>query len=272
MGLEQAEVLPEAFRVSMIFHIPHASQKIPPDQRSKITISADQIQQELVKLTDWFTVELFGCHAGSWDAVIGFPVSRLVVDPERFIDDAQEPMAKVGMGVVYTRTSGGEALRLPPTAEERGLLLDTYYWPHHNRLSSAVNEELKRDGNALILDCHSFPSKPLPYEFDQTPDRPDICIGTDEYHTPRWLQAALEGQCRSEGLTYALNRPFSGSIVPLEHYQTTPNALSIMIEVNRRLYIHEKTGEKSASFDNCRQLVGRMVAVLRAVAADRLRL
>jgi N-formylglutamate amidohydrolase len=135
-----------------------------------------------------------------------------------------------------------------------------------------VEAEIKRDGIAFILGCHSFQSEPLPYEHDQNLDRPDVCIGTDDYHTPPWLLAALEGQCRSEGLTYALNRPFSGSMVPLKHYQTTSHALSVMIEVNRRLCIDEKTGEKSASFDNCRQLVGRMVAALRATAADRLQL
>jgi N-formylglutamate deformylase len=256
----------------MIFHIPHASTHIPAYLRKNIILSDEQLVQELLKMTDWFTDELFGCHAGAGDSAIVFPVSRLVVDPERFLDDAQEHMAKLGMGVIYTKASAGQALREQPTAEERNLLIDNYYRPHHKRLSEAVDAGLKNDGKAMILDCHSFPSKRLPYELDQNPDRPDICIGTDDYHTPRWLLAALEGKCRSEGLTYALNRPFSGSIVPLEHYQITPNVLSIMIEVNRRFYINEKTGEKSPSFDNCSQLLGRMVAVLRAAAADHLRL
>ncbi len=254
----------------MIFHIPHASTAIPPAIRAGIVLSDEQLAEEILKITDWFTDDLFGSHVKAGDTALVCPVSRLVVDPERFIDDAQEPMAKVGMGVVYTRASGGETLRLPPTAEERGLLLGTYYRPPHERLSHAVDEELKINGKAVILDCHSFPSEPLPYEHDPNPDRPDVCIGTDDYHTPPWLPAALEGQCQFEGLTYALNRPFSGSIVPLEHYQTNPNVLSIMIEVNRRLYINEKTCEKSASFDNCRKIVGRMVTVLRAAAADRL--
>jgi N-formylglutamate amidohydrolase len=199
-------------------------------------------------------------------------VSRLVVDPERFLNDVQEPMAKLGMGVIYTKASAGQALREQPTAEERNLLIDNYYRPHHKRLSEAVDSALKKDGNAMIIDCHSFPSKPLPFEFHQNPDRPDICIGTDDSHTPQWMQEALEGQCQYEGLNYALNRPFAGSIVPIEHYRENPNVLSIMIEVNRRLYINEKTGEKSAAFDNCRQLVGRMVAVLRVAAADRLQM
>lgn len=54
-------------------------------------------------------------------------VSRLVVDPERFTDDAQEPMAAVGQGAVYTRTSDGSALR-ELLDGERDALLGTYPW------------------------------------------------------------------------------------------------------------------------------------------------
>jgi N-formylglutamate deformylase len=95
----------------MIFHIPHSSPHIPPEQGPKIILPAEQLAKELVKITDWFTDELFGCHLEREDSVVTFGVSRLVVDPERFFDNHQEPMAKVGMGVVYTKTSSGARLR-----------------------------------------------------------------------------------------------------------------------------------------------------------------
>jgi N-formylglutamate deformylase len=232
-------------------------------------LSDGQLADEILKLTDWFTDELFGCKTKEGDTVIVFPVSRLVVDPERFLDDKEEPMAKVGMGVVYTKSSTGSALRGKLTTEEHKLLIDTYYFPHHKRLSDAVDEELRRTGRAVIVDCHSFPSKPLPYEHDQNPERPDICIGADEFHTPEWILQAVESCCHTEGLSFAVNRPFAGSIVPLEHFRTNNNVLTIMIEINRKQYMNEKTGERSHSFDSCRQRVERMIAVIRKVDADR---
>jgi N-formylglutamate amidohydrolase len=154
------------------------------------------------------------------------------------------------------------ALRLPPAEEERKVLLDNYYRPHHQRLADAVDAELKPEGRAVVLDCHRFPSKPLPYEPDQNPERPDICIGTDDYHTPGALLDAVKDRCRAEGFSFAVNRPFAGCIVPMAHYRKNRNVCSIMFEVNRWLYLDEKTGKKSGSFENCRSSVGRLVGAI----------
>jgi N-formylglutamate deformylase len=248
----------------VIFHIPHASTSIPPDVRTGIVLSDEQLAEETMKITDRHTDDLFGSHAQRDDIVLVYPVSRLVVDPERFADDAQEPMTAVGMGVVYTRTSGGIELRQEPSLQERGQLLDTFYHPHHRRFAAAVDMELSRRERAIILDCHSFPARPLPYERDQNPDRPDICIGTDAYHTPAWLTRGVEKCCRAEGVSYDLNRPFAGAIVPLGYYCKNSNVCSIMVEVNRRLYMDEARGTKSESYGACRLLVGRLVTAARA--------
>ena len=45
------------------------------------------------------------------------------------------------------------------------------------------------------------------------------------------------------------NRPYAGSIVPADSYGRDPRVCSVMIEVNRALYINETSGEQSAEFD-----------------------
>ena len=247
----------------MIFHIPHASTSIPSSVRSRFTLSDDLLSQEILKMTDWFTDELFGSYSGEGDAVIVHDVSRMVVDPERFLEDSREPMAAFGMGVIYTHTSDGRELRLEPTTQERQELLESYYHPHHRRLREAVDAELKRRGQALILDCHSFPSKPLPYEIDKDRNRPDICIGTDSYHTPEWLVRPVEELCRAERITCLRNRPFAGAIVPLAYFEKDERVRSIMIEINRRLYMNEADGTKSEGYEECGLLAGRIISALR---------
>ena len=249
----------------MIFHIPHALIHIPPGVFPKIALSKEQLTAELLKITDWFTDDLFGGHAESEDPVIVYPVSRLVVDPERFVDDDREAMAGVGMGVIYTKTSDGSALRAHPTSAERESLLANFYYPHHQRLSGAVELDLKRCGKAMIVDCHSFPSHPLPYEQCQKSDRPDICIGTDDFHTPDQLVRAVEDQCRAASWSFELNQPFSCTIVPMTHNRKTKAVSSIMIEINRRLYMDEKNGTKSKNYEMSRLRIGKIVSAVRGV-------
>jgi hypothetical protein len=47
-----------------------------------------------------------------------------------------------------------------------------------------------------------------------------------------------------------VNRPFSGSIVPANNFDKNKRVFSVMIEVNRRLYMDETTGENLLPMGN----------------------
>lgn len=232
----------------LVLHVPHDSDDIPPAVFSQFLLDEAGLRRELILMTDHRTFDLFQASRCGRRAVRA-GVSRLVVDVERFVDDASEPMAARGMGVIYTRTSALAPLRRELREDERGALLDRYYHPHHARLASLVDETLKRCGRCLVLDCHSFPSRPLPYEPDQTPLRSDICIGTDAFHTPPALVEAFVAAFESSGCSVRLNSPFAGALVPMTHYQKDPRVKAVMIEVNRRLYLDETLGRALPAFD-----------------------
>ena len=116
----------------------------------------------------------------------------------------------------------------PPTKKERQALIERFYEPHHERLTKAVTQELLRSGRALVLDCHSFPSSPLPYESDQTMPRPDICIGTDPFQTPDDLLEIAKQAVADEGLTCAINRPFADTVVPGAYHQRDKRVAGII--------------------------------------------
>ena len=77
-------------------------------------------------------------------------------------------MSRVGMGVTYTRGSLRQPLREQPTQGKRQELLERYYIPHHQKLTEVVEESLLANDHCLIIDGHSFPALPLPYELNQT--------------------------------------------------------------------------------------------------------
>lgn len=84
---------------SVVVHVPHSSTSIPIALRPGILLSDPDLKAELVRMTDAFTDELFLDAIAGAEAVV-FPVSRLILDPERFENDGDEPMAARGMGVI----------------------------------------------------------------------------------------------------------------------------------------------------------------------------
>jgi N-formylglutamate deformylase len=210
---------------AIILHIPHASTVLP--SQVDFLLGHEALAYEVDAMTDHHTDRLFDLP-GARRCV--FPVSRLVIDPERFIEDSME---SVGMGVVYTHTSSGKPLR-QISQDQRQSLIDKYYHPHHQQLTTMTGNVLGIHDRCLIIDCHSFPAKPLDYETD--PYRPDICIGTDVFHTQPDLEATLVNSFQEYGYSVAINSPFSGSLVPMNFYQKEPRVQSIMVELNRGLY------------------------------------
>ena len=201
-----------------ILHIPHSSQTIPSSVRPSLLLTDEQVRLELFKLTDHYTDELFD-PGGKRVKRIVFPVSRLVLDPERFLDDDLETMSRKGMGVVYTRTSDGETLRADNHTPTKSELVEEYYVPHHMTLNQATEESLEKHGSCLVLDCHSFPSSRLPYEQDLGKPRPEICLGVNSAHTPDWLYEEAERLFTGHGFHVDRDNPFGGTLVPSEFYK-----------------------------------------------------
>lgn len=144
----------------LILHIPHSSDKMP--NKIGYVDNKNIIENEILKLTDWYTDDLFSCDDS---IVVRADFSRIFCDAERFSNDKQEVMAKFGMGVLYERTDDGSLLRTVNN-ELRSNVLDGFYWPHHEKLTQEVEQQLKLNKKALIIDCHSFTSNPLVRDLD----------------------------------------------------------------------------------------------------------
>jgi N-formylglutamate deformylase len=213
---------------SYIFHVPHSSTAIPDNTN----FISERIANEIGILTDYKTNEIFDIP--NTDKII-YPYSRIFCDVERLEDDL-EPMSKVGRGFYYTKTDNGEQLR-SLYENHKKMVYDTYYIPHHNILTNLVDDKLKKIGFAIIIDCHSFSNTPLHTDLDKSKDRPDICIGVDDYHTPKDWVFEIKQFFLNNGLTVKINSPYSGTIIPKKHYKLNENVVSIMIEINKRLYI-----------------------------------
>jgi N-formylglutamate deformylase len=243
----------------LVLHIPHSSTEIP--LLDGYVSTQDEIQDEIIKLTDWYTDDLFDSEV---DYKIATPFSRIFCDVERFADDELEVMSKFGMGVLYEKFDDGNILRIvsPELNQE---VLKNYYWVHHALLSKVVKTSLEQTESCLILDCHSFPSSPLTRAIVQDEIRPDFNIGTDSFHTPKYIIEESINYFETKGYTLGIDTPYSGSIVPMEYYRKDSRVNSIMLEVNRGLYLKENTNEKSENYFKTKEIVQGYMNLLKTL-------
>ncbi|GHU03431.1 hypothetical protein FACS1894147_07380 [Spirochaetia bacterium] len=244
----------------VVVHIPHASLSLPPEFRRSILLDDKALHREICRMTDSFCDELY--DAPEFPVRLCAKVSRLVCDMERFRDDKAERNARRGQGLMYTRTSLGRKLREnDPALRER--LLKDFYDPHHEALQSLTAIALAKHGKCLIIDGHSFHPRTIRH-LDNILGLPDFDIGTDPFHTPPDLRDALVERIKAAGFTVKVNNPFSGALTPQKYYEKDKRVMSVMIEVNRRLY--EKDLVKTKDFGKIRAFCRELMLTARDVS------
>ncbi|WP_330336586.1 N-formylglutamate amidohydrolase [Streptomyces sp. NBC_00557] len=246
----------------VLLHVPHSARTVPADVRAGIVLDDSALERELDHITDAHTAELAEraaelARVRPWRFVNR--LSRLVVDPERFPDEREE-MAAVGMGAVYTRTTHRGELRPADTDPEP--LLARYFRPYARAMAEAVAGRLAATGRAVIIDVHSYPTEPLPYELHGAGPRPPVCLGTDAFHTPAWLAEAARAAFADTGGT-GLDSPFAGTYVPLEFHGADARVAAVMVEIRRDTYMTEPGGAAGPGLD---RLAGRLAALADAAA------
>lgn len=206
---------------SMIIHIPHAGTQVPD-------LESFLIEDELLLSTDWYTDKIFETPLKTIKA----KMSRIFVDVERFLEN--DPMEKYGRGFFYTKDVKGIDYTFVKNKDDA----KNEYKAYHEYFTNTVRDKLKEQGHCLIFDCHSFNNEPLYFEPDG--ERPDICIGTDSFHTPPWLIQTVTNHYKDLGYSVETNFPYAGSIVPLEFYKKNEDVLSVMVEINKKLYMKDE--------------------------------
>ena len=206
----------------MILHIPHSSTLIPEFETEMM--KDKDVLEAIEKYTDHRTHELFNGYKLA--ETIQYPYSRVFCDVEKL--EENEPMEALGLGILYDVSKNTR--KFPDRA------LETYK-EHHTELLKVTLKEKAYFDKTIIIDCHSF-SDEQAKEQGYNEKIVDICLGTDETHTPNELTQMCQEHFEKEGYNVGINEPFQSTIIPLKLYENE-DILSIMLEVNKRTYSNE---------------------------------
>lgn len=220
---------------NIILHIPHAS--VAGLGYAKWDDEVGLIR-EVKRWTDWYTDLIFVPVNRPEVKSITADYSRFVVDVERLEDD---PHNVVGQGIVYKQFNG--IMRTIDEEEQLGMM--GYYHSFIKQLKSMLND------HSLLIDCHSFPS-----DLSDV----DICIGVnDDWSRPTDFVIELVTEVFKQfGFSVRINHPYSNAIAP----QTNFAYNSIMIELNKRIYLNEQTLELNESANKVRAVLDRLYMLL----------
>ncbi|HEY8268583.1 MAG TPA: N-formylglutamate amidohydrolase [Xanthobacteraceae bacterium] len=153
--------------------------------------------------------------------------------------------------------------RLP--VDEALRRIDLYYKPYHRGLRRLLLYAQKVYGHAVLVDCHSMPSNANGR--DERP-RADVVLG-DRYGTScaPSVTDTIEESLRDLGYAVARNKPYAGGFIT-EHYGDPAAGFhAVQIEINRALYMDERSYARSSRFERVRLDLARMVGRLASVTA-----
>jgi N-formylglutamate amidohydrolase len=262
-------------RVPFVFSSPHSGRYYPDRFLAMARLDRNAIRRS----EDCYVDELFGgaVALGAPMLAANFPRAYLDVNREPWELDPRmfaEPVpsfcnirsARVAGGLGTVPKLVGEGLeiysgRLP--LAEAVARIEAVYKPYHETLKRLLTRTHARFGFAVLIDGHSMPAS---IRVGDNGLRPDFIVG-DRFGIS--CSAALTetaiGLLTGMGYTVAHNKPYAGGFIT-EHYGRPARHLhALQIEVNRGLYMNERTFQKSAGFDALADDLARFSADLMAM-------
>ena len=223
-----------------IIHIPHSSLKVPKEFRERLLVDDEYFEKENKYISDYKIDEFV---PKDYPNIVKFNYYRMFCDVERYLDDSKEEMSKYGMGAIYIKDSNGDKF-IKLDKEYRQFVIDKYYKKHHENIDLMVEKLLKIYNDCFIIDLHSFSDEFVNKMFNKN-NNPDICIGINKSNYDIYLLEKTINHFSSYGYSVMINYPYSGSIISNKY----PDVKSIMIEVNKRVYLDNK--EHYNKFHDC---------------------
>lgn len=250
---------PAQQRVPYVFNSPHSGRYYPPRFLAMSKLDAVAIRRS----EDCYVDELFAgvVKLGAPFLTANFPRAYLDVnrepwelDPRMFTNplpsyaNARSARVVGGLGTVPRLVGEGQEIyagKLPLSeAVDR---IENIYKPYHSQLQRLISQTHAKFGFSVLIDCHSMPTTVRPGDGTT---RPDFIIG-DRFGVacaPALAAAAATSLSRL-GYNVVLNRPYAGGFIT-EHYGRPAHGLhALQIEINRGLYMNERTYERAAGFD-----------------------
>ncbi len=180
------------------------------------------------------------------------------------------PRVAAGLGVIPRVVAGGRAIYSGklPMAEARARI-DGIWRPYHSALAAEMDRAHDRFGRAILVDCHSMPHEALSGTVRAGARQPDIVLG-DRFGASAATEITdrIEDAFTAAGLKVVRNTPFAGAYVAQTYGRPARGRHAVQIEIDRALYMDERTVRPLPHFEAFRALLEGVIAQIAAIGRD----
>ena len=267
---------PRAAEVPLVFDSPHSGTEYPDDFGYSCDLAI------LRQAEDTYVEELFGTAPEHGATLLGALFPRSYLDCNRDAGDIDEALfdgkwpgrltpgekTKLGMGLVRRMAKADLPVysRKLSVAEVENRIRRCYE-PYHDELQAIVDRLRRKFGAVWHVNCHSMQAEGGGMSSDPGKKRADFVLGDRDGTTcaPEFTDFVLR-VLKGRGYDVKINDPYKGVELVRRHGRPTEERHSLQIEVNRRLYMDEKTLEKNAHFPTLAADIDHLVAALSSFA------
>jgi len=280
MSFEIPDVLwrrdPVGEEVPLVFDSPHSGRHYPADFRYSCPIEV------LRRAEDAFVDELYSAAPAHGATLIAALFPRSYLDANRAVDDLDEALidgdwpaplmpshkTRAGLGLVRRVVRPGAPIydgKLP--IGEILARVERCHTPYHRVLDEACSGAHRKFGAVWHVNCHSMPSHPTA---KAEGDCADFVLGDRDGTTcGRDFTEFVAGVLRDRGYDVRINEVYKGVEIVKRQGRPAERRHSLQIEVDRSLYMNQKTLDKTAGFAALQADITHLIEALRGFVAAR---
>ncbi len=261
---------PSGRSVPLVLDSPHSGNHYPADFRPAVG------QDLLRQAEDSYVDELYASAPDHGATLIAARFPRSYIDPNRsFLDidaallEAPWPgpaiasrKTELGIGLIWRVLDTGQAIysRKLSVAEVKERIV-SYHQPYQRAVKDALDAAHEHFGAVWHLNLHSMPAVSGNVS-EEGPGKPraDFVLGDRDGSTcDAEFTTLVAGTLRGMGYQVKINDPYKGVELVRAFSDPKDHRHSLQIEVNRRLYMDERTREKSPGFVTLKQNLDSLV-------------
>ena len=271
---------PRSGHAPLVLDSPHSGSNYPDDFRPAVSIEV------LRQAEDSYVDELYGSGPDVGATLIAARFPRSYIDANRSLLDIDatlldapwpgpampSPKTQKGIGLIWRVLDSGESIYARKLAvDEVKQRIVRYHQPYQRAVKKALDEVHEHFGAVWHLNLHSMPAvSGRISEEGPGKARADFVLGDRDGATcePEFTDF-VAGFLRGLGYDVRVNEGYKGVEIVRRQGRPAERRHSLQIEVDRALYMDQKTLEKLPGFDRLQADLADLVAAIADFIRDR---